>query len=191
MTDTLEIINCPACGREMKKIYIKEHDLFVDICTEGCGGIFFDNREFSKFDEKHENIRELYVETLDKNFITVDENEIRICPVCGMKMVKNYSSINKTIQVDDCYGCGAKFLDNGELIKIRSEYETDKERGEAVIADFEKQFASEMQRNRIEGIEARNDVTNADRIATFINKNSKSTINQEKLSAFIKSYVKN
>ena len=31
----------------------------IDICTNGCGGIFFDNREFKIFDEKTESIDEI------------------------------------------------------------------------------------------------------------------------------------
>ena len=42
----------------------------------------------------------------------------RVCPNCGTKMVKNHSSINADIEVDECYACGGKFLDNGELLKI-------------------------------------------------------------------------
>lgn len=33
-------------------------------------------------------------------------------------MVKNSSSIHKKIEVDDCYSCGGKFLDNNELQKL-------------------------------------------------------------------------
>ena len=49
--DTLETIKCPACGKEMEKVFIKSEGINIDICTEGCGGIFFDNREFDTFNE--------------------------------------------------------------------------------------------------------------------------------------------
>ena len=51
MTDTKNQINCPACGKEMKKIYLPNEKINIDICLDGCGGIFFDNREFDKFNE--------------------------------------------------------------------------------------------------------------------------------------------
>ena len=43
-------------------------------------------------------------------------------------MVKNYASVRKEVQIDECYSCGGKFLDHGELTKIRSQYETELER---------------------------------------------------------------
>ena len=48
-------------------------------------------------------------------------------------MVKNFSSIKQNIQIDECYSCGGKFLDHGELLKIRAEYETEAERSGDVI----------------------------------------------------------
>ncbi len=128
MADTTKIINCPACGKEMVKIYMPEQKCNLDVCVNGCGGIYFDNREFEKFDEQHENIDEI-IETLkDKNFIEVDQSKTRICPVCGGNMVKNFSSVHRKIEIDECYFCGGKFLDNDELIKIREEYPTETER---------------------------------------------------------------
>ena len=96
-------------------------------------GIFFDNREFKKFDEDHESIDEIKTALAEKEFKKVDASYKRICPVCGMKMMKNSTSIRGEIIVDDCYGCGGKFLDFGELDKIRAEYKTEKERSQDVI----------------------------------------------------------
>ena len=44
MADTLEMFNCPLCGSEMKKVYLDEQKKHVDICLDGCGGLFLDNR---------------------------------------------------------------------------------------------------------------------------------------------------
>ena len=55
----------------------------------------------------------------------MDDSLPRYCPACGAKMAKNFSSIKKTITVDECYSCGGKFLDHGELSAIRQEYEDD------------------------------------------------------------------
>ena len=49
MSDNKQTINCPACGKEMVKVFDKEKGINIDICLNGCGGIFFDNREFEKF----------------------------------------------------------------------------------------------------------------------------------------------
>ena len=51
-------------------------------------------------------------------------------------MVKNFSSANRSIQIDECYSCGGKFLDNGELQAIRAEFETEEERSAATMREL-------------------------------------------------------
>ncbi|MCM1010591.1 MAG: zf-TFIIB domain-containing protein [Fusobacterium sp.] len=128
MADNQNIIKCPACGTEMTKVYMNEQGINLDVCVNGCGGIFFDNREFKQFDEQHESIDEVVEALKDKTFVEVDQTQTRVCPACGSNMVKNFSSVKAKIEVDECYFCGGKFLDNGELIKIRDEYATEAER---------------------------------------------------------------
>ncbi len=118
MADTKEIIKCPACGSEMKKVYIEGANVNIDICTDGCGGMLFDNREFEKFDAKDENADKILNEVKGKIFASVDEKKHRVCPVCNSIMVK-MGAANGEVQIDVCNVCGAKFLDHGELEKIR------------------------------------------------------------------------
>lgn len=133
MADTLKTLTCPACGKEMEKVFIPSEGINLDICTNGCGGIYFDNREFESFDEKDEDVSKILEKVQGKEFEPVDESKDRICPNCGAKMVKNHSSIHKTIEIDECYSCGGKFLDRGELFKIREEYDTVEERDEDIL----------------------------------------------------------
>lgn len=145
MSDTLQTIKCPACNKEMVKVFVPEEGINVDICLNGCGGIYFDNREFNKFDEKAESIDEILKAIEGKTFATVDESLPRSCPVCGSKMVKNYSSANRTIQIEECYSCGGKFLDNGELQKIRAEFDTEEERSQATMQELYKTVGGKLQ----------------------------------------------
>lgn len=119
MTDTKEELICPACGEKMTKVLTKE-GINIDVCTEGCGGIWFDNRELAKFDEPHENAEEILNSLNEKTFSKVNDNTVRICPVCKTKMVKNKYSVDTDIEIDECYNCGGKFLDNNELNQIRN-----------------------------------------------------------------------
>jgi len=119
MADSQKELICPACGETMKKVKTKE-GLNIDICTEGCGGIWFDNRELTKFDEENEDAEDILNELKNKTFKKVDKDEIRICPVCNSKMVKNKYSVNSSVEIDECYNCGGKFLDNNELEEIRN-----------------------------------------------------------------------
>lgn len=133
MTDNSKTIKCPACQKEMVKISDTSQGVNIDICLNGCGGIYFDNRKFHYFDEQNEDINEIVKSIEGKTFESVDDTLPRNCPVCGAKMVKNYSSIKKEVLIDDCYSCGGKFLDNGELQKIRAQYATEAERSEDVM----------------------------------------------------------
>lgn len=119
MTDTERTVNCPACDKPMTKVCMKDADLNVDICLDGCGGILFNNGELEHFDEKHENADAIFEAIKNKQFEPVDEREVRICSVCDTPMVKQGSGV-EGVEIDVCNVCGAKFLDCGELEKIRT-----------------------------------------------------------------------
>lgn len=160
MTDNLKKIKCPACGEEMVKIYMPQQGVNLDVCINGCGGIYFDSREFAKFDEESEDISPLIKVFENKFFKKIDDSLKRYCPVCGMDMVKNYASSKHEIQVDECYACGGKFLDYSELDKIRAQYTTEEERAADVIKelysivgrelnDFEEKYNEKMSKPSI------------------------------------------
>ena len=133
MADTQRTLICPACGKEMEKVFIHNRGINVDICTQGCGGIYFDNRELKEFDEQFEDIDTILKKVEGKTFIKTDESQVRQCPNCGSNMVKNPSSINSEVEIDECYFCGGKFLDNGELQKLREEFVTEKDKSDATV----------------------------------------------------------
>lgn len=116
MTDTDKTLSCPACGCEMTKIFINEKGINVDVCSNNCGGIFFDCKELQQCSYGNEGILEIKQQKRDKNFMPVDESQTRICPSCGTPMVKTKSF---GIQIDTCYNCGGVFLDNNEFEKIQ------------------------------------------------------------------------
>ena len=144
MVDTLRTLICPACGEIMEKVFIPSQGINIDICTEGCGGIYFDNREFANFDEQNEDVSEILAKLEGKEFKSVDTDKVRYCPSCGAKMVKNSTSVKNKIEVDDCYTCGGKFLDNEELQKIRDEYKNNAERTEDVLRYVYQQVGQEL-----------------------------------------------
>jgi Zn-finger nucleic acid-binding protein len=132
MADNKDVINCPACDKPMTKVYMQGADVSVDVCLDGCGGMLFDNRELEKFDEEHENIDEIADVIQGKTFENVNEAEVRICPICKVPMVKQGSG-KAGVQIDVCNTCGAKFLDNGELKKIRTFDDVSTNKAEALI----------------------------------------------------------
>ena len=114
MTDTTNIIKCPACGKEMKKVYLFEKGINVDICTSGCGGIYFDNQELQQFNQEHDT-DEIEQHYKGLTFTPTDQSQNRICP-CKTQMAKHNAPGG--VQVDTCYNCGGVFLDYGELDMI-------------------------------------------------------------------------
>lgn len=118
MVDNTKDLLCPACGKNMTKFFIPSGDVSVDMCMDGCGGIFFDNRELNRFIGEGKDANEILKLFEGKVFKSANQNEKRVCPVCGTNMVKNYSDETQTIQIDECYRCGGKFLDHGELERI-------------------------------------------------------------------------
>ena len=155
MADNFRTLRCPACQKEMKKVFVPSEGVNVDICLDGCGGIYFDTREFKYFDEQDENIEEIVKAAEGKTFAKVDESLPRTCPVCGARMVKNYASVKKEVQVDECYSCGGKFLDHGELEKIRAQYATEEERSADIMKEVYSTDGVEIKRLEAENEELR------------------------------------
>ena len=170
MADNFNTIKCPACQKEMKKIFIPREGINIDVCVDGCGGIYFDNREFKYFDEQAENIDELSKAIEGKTFIPVDQDLPRTCPACGSRMVKNYSSAKKIVQVDECYSCGGKFLDHGELDKIRAEYPTEEARSKAVVEYLKNNMGSEFEEMHAHKLIANKKEQKQGFLKSFINK---------------------
>ena len=134
MSDTHQQLKCPACNKDMTKVFIPKEGVNIDICLDGCGGMWFDSYEIKNFNEQNENIDEIIAAIEGKQFAKVDQTIRRFCPVCNTIMAKKNSSINKDIQIDECLACGGKFLDNGELQAIRSEHASESERRVAMAS---------------------------------------------------------
>ena len=118
MVDSIQNLVCPACNKRMTKFFIPSAKVNVDICMDGCGGIFFDNRELENFVGEGKDADKILQLFVGKTFTPADQKEKRVCPVCGTDMVKNYVNQAPAVQIDECYRCGGKFLDHGELEKI-------------------------------------------------------------------------
>ena len=71
-------MKCPVCERELQEINIK--DIMVDVCMNGCGGIWFDNREIKKVDEQHETAGELLLDIKKDPKIIIDKSKTKFCP---------------------------------------------------------------------------------------------------------------
>ena len=57
---------------------------------------------------------------------------MRVCPICNVPMVKMGAGAGN-VEIDVCNTCGAKFLDNGELEKVREGAQADLDKVDAMV----------------------------------------------------------
>jgi len=146
-------MHCPACNTELVKITVAGVEL--DICRNGCGGIWFDQFEFRKFDEAHEYAGEELVEIESgMKITTIDHKGPRLCPRCdGQKMLQHFYSPKQEIEIDECPGCGGVWLDYGELIRIRNTFGSDAARSDYARHHLHEEFGEELDRFFKESVE--------------------------------------
>lgn len=135
---------CPTCGKKLVSVAIE--DIELDVCSNGCGGIWFDRFELQKLDEQHEfsdaNLEEvLSVESPAK----FDGSMKRQCPKCeNIVMMRHFFSVKREVEVDHCPKCAGYWLDEGELFKIRKQFTSETERKQAATEYFSSLFDDEL-----------------------------------------------
>lgn len=137
------MLNCPACENDLSSF--KVSDLEVDVCKDGCGGIWFDNFELEKVDEAHEALGESLLDIPRKPDLNIDFDKKRSCPKCKKyPMMRHFESVKRRVSVDECPGCGGHWLDHGELGEIRGTYKTEDEARTAAKAYFADLFDGKL-----------------------------------------------
>ena len=160
-------MKCTACSNQLKQMTVGE--LSVDICKNGCGGIWFDNLELKQVDEKHESAGESLLHIERNPDIVVDHSQNRLCPKCeNQKMMKHFMSVKREVEVDECPACGGFWLDAGELGQIRSQFETETDRKRAADEYFSDIFSDELAKMRAESDEKLQRARNIAKMFRFI-----------------------
>jgi len=136
-------MKCPACSNDLTPTAIG--DVTVDVCKDGCGGVWFDNFELSKFDEAHEACGEQLLSVEAGAPVNVDAKARRNCPKCAdIVMQQHFFSVKRGVTVDECPRCGGIWLDAGELRQIRELYPTEAGREQAASEYFEELFGDHL-----------------------------------------------
>ena len=136
-------MKCPACENTLQQMTVG--DVTVDVCKNGCGGIWFDNFELKKFDEPHESLGEALLDIERDETITIDHSKRLKCPKCDdIVMMRHFFSVKKQVEVDECPGCAGFWLDAGELRTMRSLFNTEQEREQAAEQYFSEIFGDEL-----------------------------------------------
>lgn len=108
---------CPACGGALSSR--KAGDNSVDACEGSCGGVWFDNFEIGKIDERGVQT----IRGIGRDFsLHVDRESRRRCPRCADQfMMRRFFSRLRRTQIDECPECAGIWLDAGEFDQIRQE----------------------------------------------------------------------
>ena len=119
---------CPVCSTAM--VSKDFGGITVDVCADGCKGLWFDWAELIKVDEKHEGFGEAIKEALESSRVNTGDRGGIDCPKCGISMHMHKYKSAKSVTVDECYACGGFFLDSGEFKVIRDTFMSEKEEEE-------------------------------------------------------------
>jgi len=143
-------MNCPACSRKLTET--KVGAVAVDVCSGGCGGIWFDAFELQRVDEQHEAAGKRLLEIPRNPAVIVDTTRKRACPRCdGVKLKRHFFSARRKVEVDQCPSCGGYWLDAGELEQIRAEKAASAAAAEAGKGTISIEIIRYLYRIRLEG----------------------------------------
>jgi uncharacterized protein len=135
-------MQCPACENPLTQM--EAGGVSVDICKGGCGGIWFDNYEFQKFDEPHESAGQALLEINTKPG-RPDTDPRRLCQKCsGIPLSRHFMSVMRKVEIDECPQCGGVWLDSGELRRIRNLFDNEEDRIEAAENYFAEVFDNDL-----------------------------------------------
>jgi Zn-finger nucleic acid-binding protein len=132
-------MRCPACSNTLEEHAFGPFE--VDICRNGCRGIWFDRFELREVDEAHEKLGQLLLDAAEGEDSAVAPHDRRYkCPRCEMIMMRHQFRPDIRVQVDTCPKCAGVWLDHGELHAIRDAEGTDVERQAAALKYIEGMF---------------------------------------------------
>ena len=124
-------MKCPRTGTPLREVEID--GIKVDL-SEGCGGVWFDAFELTKFDEVHETAGD-ELAALMRQYRSDDIDHsarLRSPRHPEVVMMRRYYSPARHIEIDECPQSGGIWLDAGELCQLRELFPTDAERKAAV-----------------------------------------------------------
>ena len=142
-------MECPACHHTLDPV--EAGGVTVQVCKEGCGGLWFSWMELQRFDEPKETAGGALLDFARQPGVTVDPGPLH-CPQCADKiqLKRHFWSVKRDVTVDECPECGGYWLDPGELHAIRTDFETDEDRRAAADAYFEETFGGQLHAARAE-----------------------------------------
>lgn len=160
-------MKCPACDSPMEEVIVE--GIAIDVCKQGCGGLWFDRFELQKVDEPHESAGEGLLRIAIDGKSTPDYSKRHMCPKCNnVTMMRHFFSVKREVEVDECPNCGGFWLDCGELGRIRNQFSSEEGREKAANEYFDEIFGVELQKMQNESKEKLDKAKKIARLFRFI-----------------------
>lgn len=123
-------MKCPACKTELVSENVGA--VQIDVCENGCGGIWFDKNEMESFDAGSEFFPEkLLFRGKQRSDLSIEH--VKPCPRCqGEVLIRQFFDPENQVQIEQCWNCSGIWLDAGELAQIRGQAKSDAERAAVV-----------------------------------------------------------
>lgn len=110
-------MECPVCNKAMK---VEDFGVVqVNVCADGCKGIWFACGELAKLDQDNEGVGKALDDALASPRSRSERQGDLDCPACRISMHHHQYKAQKGVSIDECYKCGGIFIDSGELKAIR------------------------------------------------------------------------
>ena len=121
---------CPRTNTSLREIDLG--GITVDF-SDACGGVFFDNFELQKFDDRTEFLGEYLCEIMaNAQNSNINFSERLKCPNCpDIVMMRRGHSPKKLVEIDECPACAGLWFDAGELATIRQHFPHEQARRKA------------------------------------------------------------
>jgi uncharacterized protein len=133
-------MNCPACRSSLQERHVS--DVKIDVCEEGCAGIWFDGSQIKKMDEPQDPDAETILNLKPATDVTL-QAEPHNCPKCRtntLTRIESAKSGKKKILLEDCSKCRGVFINASVLNVLRRENPTETSRKLAAAKLFEETF---------------------------------------------------
>ncbi|WP_334061955.1 zf-TFIIB domain-containing protein [Alteromonas genovensis] len=120
-------MKCPRTHTTLKQVSVGKVPVYY---SEACGGVLLENNTLSHFENPQDKRGNVLAKHLSQFHCELVSKNKRIrCPKCpDTVMLQRFYSPLHAVEIDECPGCGAIWLDTGELGKIQSLMLNEKER---------------------------------------------------------------
>lgn len=110
---------CPVCVAELENL---TYEGFPVMRCPGCGGYLLREARLKGIQRRRQYPAEAFQRAIDAS-PGVDTDSVLRCPLCRRAMRKERTRFGVHFQVDMCSGCGAVWLDAGELERLQMHFE--------------------------------------------------------------------